>query len=180
VGTNPRFRDLAQALPTPGLRALVWRESGGRQFDAPPDGGAGPCPLFSRDLLGGVGLMQVTRPAPTAEQTWNWRANVAAGVALYREKERVARGYPARVRASARFAALSAQYAASRRGAGAAAAVTPSLHEFRVALDADGRLVVREEGGRALARWERVPASARPAAGDPNYVAHVLSSRPPF
>jgi hypothetical protein len=113
------------------------------------------------------------------------------------------------VRASARFAALSAQYAASRRGAGAAAAVTlpdftpeqleldtlrgyngyagadgylpaPSLHEFRVALDADGRLVVREEGGRALAQWERVPASARPAAGDPNYVAHVLSSRPPF
>jgi hypothetical protein len=210
VGTNPRFTDLAQQLPTRGLRALVWRESGGRQFDGRADGGTGPCPLYSGDMLGGVGLMQVTRPAPTLDQTWSWRANVAAGVALYREKERVARGYPRRVRDSAAFRTLVTQHAAARRARGAPPLdVTlpdftaeqleldtlrgyngyagadgflpaPSLHEFRVARDAAGALLVREEQGRAVAQWERVPANARPRVGDPNYVDHVLQSRPPF
>jgi outer membrane protein OmpA-like peptidoglycan-associated protein len=55
------------------------------------------------------------------------------------------------------------------------------LHEFRVALDPQGRLIVDPIPGtnQATARWIRVPAAARPqATGDPDYVAHVLAAAP--
>lgn len=212
VGTNPTWAQLAEALPTRVLRALVWHESRGRQFLGTADGGTGACPLYSGDRLGGVGLTQITRPAPSLDETWSWRANVARGIAILREKEGVARRYPERVRQSARFRQLVQQYNAGRqqRGqtplelrlpeftaeqlemdtlraynglAGNDGFVTPSvLHEFRVALDGGGNLVVdvQPDGRTGVVRWERVPAADRPRVGDPNYVDHVLHAQVPF
>jgi len=53
------------------------------------------------------------------------------------------------------------------------------LHEFRVALDANGHLRVNLDpsGTKATAIWEQVPAAARPQSfGDPDYVNHVLGT----
>lgn len=35
----------------------------------------------------GYGLTQMTNPAPTYEQAWNWKENVKAGVTLYQDKQ---------------------------------------------------------------------------------------------
>ncbi|CAE6934673.1 hypothetical protein [Paraburkholderia domus] len=35
----------------------------------------------------GYGLTQMTQPAPTYEQVWNWKENVKAGVRLYQDKQ---------------------------------------------------------------------------------------------
>jgi hypothetical protein len=51
------------------------------------------------------------------------------------------------------------------------------MHEFRVAVDAQGRLRVNlnRAGTRGTAIWERVPVADRPHGfGDPDYVNHVL------
>jgi len=72
VGTNPTYAQLTEALGPGLLRNLVWHESRGRQFDGPADGGVGRCPLYSRDGLGGAGLGQITRPAPTPDQMWDY------------------------------------------------------------------------------------------------------------
>lgn len=56
-----------------------------------------------------------------------------------------------------------------------------SLHEFRVAVDAAGFLVVNIEPGGMVGtvQWERVPAADRPqGVGDPDYVNHVLGQQP--
>ena len=54
------------------------------------------------------------------------------------------------------------------------------LHEFRIARDAQGLLIVDVPPGTTMgtARWERVPASDRPSAGDRNYVENVLKQVP--
>ncbi len=36
---------------------------------------------------GGYGFMQLTNPEPTAEQIWNWKANVDAGVGLFTQNQ---------------------------------------------------------------------------------------------
>ena len=188
VGTNPLYAQLTQALPSRVFRALVWHESRGRQFLGAANGGTAACPLYSADRLGGVGLMQLTRPAPTAEQTWNWRANVAAGLRLFQQKMQAARAYPAQYRGSAAFQALVAAYNAERarnqrppvqvsipeftaeqveldalRGYNGWAA---GIHEFRAARDAAGRLIVdlAPDGRTGTARWEQISGADRRAA----------------
>lgn len=55
------------------------------------------------------------------------------------------------------------------------------LHEYRVAVDADGYLIVDIDasGNNGTVRWERVPPSDRPVTfGNPDYVRMVLSQRP--
>ncbi len=55
------------------------------------------------------------------------------------------------------------------------------LHEFRVAVDANGllRVNVAPSATVGTAQWERVPVADRPQrGGDPHYVAHVLSRSP--
>jgi hypothetical protein len=42
--------------------------------------------------------MQLDTPAPTPRQVWDWKSNVDAGAALFRQKQQDARTYPARVR----------------------------------------------------------------------------------
>ena len=78
IGTNPTREELFAGLPNKTLRRMTLQESGGRQFDV-AQGGVSPCPLWSGDKLGGVGLFQITLPHPTADEVWNWRSNVAGG-----------------------------------------------------------------------------------------------------
>ena len=105
VGTNPTIRGLVTATTgaPDAFKKLMRLESQLRQFRTPD------CPLFSADNLGGVGLCQLTPPS-SDDQVWDWKTNVSGGLALYREKERVARAYPAKVRASAEFKAQVKAY----------------------------------------------------------------------
>jgi hypothetical protein len=84
--------------------------------------------LFSSDGYGGAGLCQLTRPAPTDDQIWNWKENVKGGWALYRAKERVARAYPNKVQKSTAFQTMVNAYNAKRQaehGSGQPGAGTP-------------------------------------------------------
>jgi hypothetical protein len=196
IGTNPSpfaIKSKANAIGAmkARFRKQMRQESTLRQFTA-----AG-WPLYSADNLGGVGLCQITRPAPTADQTWSWKDNVQAGWNLYLEKERIARAYPAQVRASTALRTLvSAWNAQPARSALPPVNVTlpdytadqleldtirgfngfaGGLHEFRVRLDSRGLLVVTLDasGRNGAAEWERVPVADRGTAGDPNYVNNV-------
>jgi hypothetical protein len=188
VGTNPLYVQLTQALPSKVFRALVWHESRGRQFRGPANGGTSACPLYSDDWLGGVGLMQLTRPAPTREQTWNWRENIRGGLDLFELKKHVARAYPAEYRKSAEFQDLVTKFNADRVAHKLTALQisipdftaeqveldalrgyngwSGRIHEFRAACDATGKLVVEvaADGKTGTARWEQVAADVRRAA----------------
>ena len=203
VGTNPApsaIRTYANSIGANNVRfrKLMRQESSLRQFI-----NASGAPHYSGDDLGGVGLCQLTRPAPTADQTWNWKENVAGGWRLYLEKQRIARAYPALVRSSAAFLQLVYAYNNPPAVPGAVGQPRPAsltitlpeytadqldldtlrgfngylrqLHEYRVRVDAAGRLVVTPDatGRRGTAEWERVPIAARGGAGDPNYVNNV-------
>ena len=120
TGTNPSIGALQAGVPANDtFRKLMRVESGLRQFLSPT------CPYFSSDNYGGVGICQVTKPAPTDDQVWSWKENVKAGWNLYQEKENAARGYPAHVRQSGEFQALVTAYnnqrLAKQQAAGASA-----------------------------------------------------------
>ena len=105
VGTNPGVSALAAAAPANmSFRKLMRLESGLRQFLAPD------CPLFSGDNAGGVGLCQLTVPAPTDDQVWSWKENLKAGATLWNSKESIAKAYPDRVRKSSDFQVLVKAY----------------------------------------------------------------------
>jgi hypothetical protein len=196
VGTNPTaasIRTFATGIGADRVRfrKQMRQESSLEQFRQP-----GLWPKYSSDGLGGVGLCQITRPAPTADETWDWKANVRAGWRLYLEKERIARAYPAAVRQGASFRRLVDEFNRGR----AASRLPPvpvilpdftpdqleldairgfngfanGLHEFRVRTLA-GQLVVtlNAAGTQGTAEWERVPVNERGNAGDPNYVNNV-------
>jgi hypothetical protein len=117
VGTNPTVTTLAATAPNnTTFRKLMRLESGLRQFLTPD------CPLFSGDNAGGVGLCQLTSPAPTDDQVWSWKENLKAGVALWNSKESHARGYPDQVRKSSDFQVLVKAYNDQRAATAAAAA----------------------------------------------------------
>jgi hypothetical protein len=205
-GTNPALSDLRGAIPEEPLRRMVRQESGGRQFVAAADGGQGVCPLFSSDNLGGVGLLQVTNPAPTQDEIWNWLANVAAARRLFSQKLATAQRFPQLCAACDAFQQLTAALNQSRAESGLAPlsiSVPPftedqleldairgyngysgtdflglHLHEFRISVNS-GSMAINDNGdGTATAVWERVPANERPASGDPNYVMNVLRFLP--
>jgi hypothetical protein len=113
-GTNPQRSDIQAALPHDTLRRIACKESGQRQFDAPPDGGTGPCPLFGPG--GRVGIMQIANP--THDEVWNWRLNVAKGIEIFNERVAAAGEYPSRVRNSEEFNRLVAQFNQRRQGQG--------------------------------------------------------------
>ena len=194
VGTNPTpaaIKTKANAIGATKVRfrKQMRQESSLMQFTT------SGWPHYSSDNLGGVGLCQITRPAPTADQTWSWKANVDAGWALYLEKESAARNYVINGRAGPTFRALVAAWNASRKPAAPIAVTLPDytadqleldtirgfngfaggLHEFRVRLDRNGLLVVTLDasGRNGAAEWERVPVAERGTAGDPNYVNNV-------
>ncbi len=106
LGTNPDRTDVVAALAHNALRAIACWQSGQRQFDAPPDGGRGFCPLFrSGGRTGVMGLRD-----PTDEEVWNWRANVSKGAAIFEKLVAAAAGYPQRVAATARFSDLVSRF----------------------------------------------------------------------
>jgi hypothetical protein len=197
VGTNPTAAQIKAKATAIGANKVRFRkqmrqESSLEQFRS----GTG-WPKYSSDNLGGVGLCQITRPAPTADQVWNWKDNVQAGWSLYLEKERIARNYPINVRAGTTFRALVAAWNAqpARKNLPPVALTLPDytaeqleqdtirgfngfaggLHEFRVRLDAQGLLVVTLDasGRNGAAEWEQVPVADRGTVGDPNYVNNV-------
>jgi hypothetical protein len=213
-GANPPRAQLNAALVGRALQQVCAHESGQRQFVAAAFTGEGDCPLWSHDNLGGVGLMQITNPRPSDDEVWSWLANVRRGQQVFREKLAAAGGYPAAVRRSAGFRNLVDQYNAARQRAGLPPVQIDlpdltqeqlendairgfngfagrdqfgnHLHEYRVALDAHGQLVVDLQPGtnRGTARWERVPAADRTAQfprgypGDADYVNHVRATNP--
>lgn len=77
-GTNPSSGELAGAVPEAIVRKLIRHESGGNQFyDSGTSSSATQAinPNWSRDNLRGVGLGQLTNPAPDDADIWNWRQN---------------------------------------------------------------------------------------------------------
>lgn len=54
------------------------------------------CPNRSSDGIG-WGLMQLTNPSPTAQQLWDWRANVQGGLNILNDKQAMASNYFAAV-----------------------------------------------------------------------------------
>lgn len=196
-GTNPSGTAIRAFANSIGGNRAVFRkkmrqESSLQQFRPP-----GNWPKFSSDGLGGVGLCQLTRPAPTGDQTWSWKENVRGGWALYLEKERIARAYPRNVRSGERFRNLVSEWNRARASQGLPALpvdlpdYTPEqleldtlrgfngyangLHEYRIRLNNGGLVVtINPSGTRGQAEWERVPVADRGTVGDPNYVENVL------
>ncbi len=198
VGTNPSSTAIRAFANSIGADKAVFRkkmrqESSLQQFRTP-----GNWPKYSSDGLGGVGLCQLTRPAPTAGQTWSWKDNVRGGWELYKEKERIARAYPRNVRNGERFKSLVKALNAARAAQGLPAIsvqlpdYTPEqlerdtlrgfngyangLHEYRMRMQG-GQLWVKlsADGKTGHAEWERVPVADRGTVGDPNYVENVLA-----
>jgi hypothetical protein len=189
VGTNPSTRALSRAtIMKDCFKRLMRHESGLQQFRP------AACPYFSRDGLGGVGICQITNPAPTDDQVWSWKENLKRGLEIYKEKETAAKGYPGRVRQSREFNTLVADYNRDR-----VAQATPpgslspltinlpdftqdqleratirlfngaplGLHQYRVTLNGKKLHVnVDPSGMTGTAEWEEVTAADRIAAYD--------------
>jgi PKD repeat protein len=96
-GTNPPNSAIHDRLPHDTLRRIACQESGFRQFNAAADGGTSKCPLFSADNLGGAGIMQITNPAPTRDEVFDWRASVDRGITIFNQKVASAGNYPGRL-----------------------------------------------------------------------------------
>ena len=145
-----------------------------------------------------MGLCQPTRPAPTANQTWNWKDNVRGGWKLFLEKEAFARAYPGKQRKGERFKGLVRAWNQARTAQGLPAipvelpdytaeqleldtlrgfnGYANNLHEYRIRMQGDQLWVtVSADGNTARAEWERIPAAERGAVGDRNYVDNVLA-----
>jgi hypothetical protein len=114
VGNNPIPGSLIHDAPNKAaFRKLMSVESPGLlQFLSPG------CPRFSGDNFGGVGLCQLTYPAPTDDQVWSWKENLKGGIKLWNEKEGTAKKVAAEVRKSADFQALVTAYNKQRAGDG--------------------------------------------------------------
>lgn len=89
-GKNPGEQRVKALLSTiadvKGFDKVLAQESHFRNF-IESDGQ----PVVSFD--GGYGLSQMTNPAPTFEQCWNWKENIKCGTALYIKKQQLAKAY---------------------------------------------------------------------------------------
>lgn len=107
-GTNPTNADLAGAVGVRLMRQMIQQESGSKQFSntaARAWVATALNPNWSSDNLRGVGLGQLTIPAPSDADIWNWRTNAADLQSRYREKRTPGTTLHTRVAQSARFAA---------------------------------------------------------------------------
>lgn len=89
LGKNPgrdRILEHLSILDAKGLDELFEKESGFKNF-LDSDGQ----PIVSFD--GGYGLAQMTMPAPSYVQVWNWKENVKAAIELFKEKHTEAKRY---------------------------------------------------------------------------------------
>lgn len=89
-GQNPSPEQVATYIETledlTGFAALLEQETRTQHF-INLDGE----PVVAFDQ--GYGITQLTHPAPSYEQAWNWKANIQGGSAVYQEKARAARRY---------------------------------------------------------------------------------------
>ncbi|WP_157201867.1 hypothetical protein [Massilia sp. Root335] len=90
LGTNPTEDKIREYIATfdniPGFDRLVDQESKFKQFIS-----ADHEPIVAFD--GGYGLTQLTDPKPKYNEAWDWKANIRAGVTLYRTKRKEAEIY---------------------------------------------------------------------------------------
>ncbi|WP_118181429.1 hypothetical protein [Paraburkholderia phosphatilytica] len=88
LGKNPAKPDVVAFLSTlpdtVGLDKLIEQESQFKNFI-----NADNEPVVAFDS--GYGLTQMTSPAPTYEQVWNWKENVKAGAKLFQDKQAAAK-----------------------------------------------------------------------------------------
>ncbi len=76
---------LTASLTATVLTKVLREESGWQHFNATGE------PIRSFD--NGYGMCQLTRPAPSFEQVWNWKLNVEGGLKLFADKRTTAMGY---------------------------------------------------------------------------------------
>lgn len=170
------------------LKQICLKESGGRQFSAAADTGVSVHPVWNEHGDGGVGLFQITNPAPTADQIWNWLANVKRGIEIYDDKKKQTKAYQNGVSGSDDFKGKVRMLNEARQqdnkpplaqvtvpkftdeqfendtirafnGYGFTDSAGNFVHEYRVAMDAtSGQLVL---DGTGQAQWEQVTAAER-------------------
>ncbi|WDD91084.1 hypothetical protein Bsp3421_000978 [Burkholderia sp. FERM BP-3421] len=87
LGKNPSKDDVLtylKAIPnTVGFELILEKESRFKNFI-----NADSEPVVAGDE--GYGMTQMTNPAPSYEQVWNWKENIKAGASLYQQKQREA------------------------------------------------------------------------------------------
>lgn len=83
--TEQKVKDLLATISdVAGFEKLIAQESHFKNFiDADGE------PLVAFD--GGYGLTQMTNPAPTYTQVWNWKENIKGGCTLYQSKQKEAK-----------------------------------------------------------------------------------------
>lgn len=106
-GTNPSTVELSGAVPEAIVRKLIKHESSGYQFyDGTPSSALQAInPYWSRDGLKGVGLGQLTNPAPSDGDIWNWRTNATSLKSRFQKNRTGADGFAKAIQNSARFTA---------------------------------------------------------------------------
>jgi hypothetical protein len=89
TGQNPTAQQVSTYLATKpnseGFDKLLEHESHGKHFNAQGE------PVKSFD--NGYGMAQLTTPAPTYDQVWNWKKNIDAGLVLFGQKRSAAVAY---------------------------------------------------------------------------------------
>ncbi len=89
AGTNPSASEVIAYLQTQpgsaGFEKILAHESGFRQFTSNGE----PNKSFDN----GYGMCQLTMPAPTHDQVWNWQRNVDGGLKLFAQKRAAAIAY---------------------------------------------------------------------------------------
>jgi hypothetical protein len=87
-------------------------------------------PNWSGDQEHGVGIMQVTHPAPTDDDVWNWKRNVESGSTRLQGAYTVARNWPTILASSRQFSAAVDAYTAAREQAGLPKLARVTVPEF--------------------------------------------------
>lgn len=89
-GQNPVRESIATYVASldgmTGFEKLLEQETGSKHFI---DFDGEPIVAFDK----GYGITQMTNPAPSYEQAWNWKANILGGSSIYKDKVRIAIKY---------------------------------------------------------------------------------------
>jgi hypothetical protein len=149
--------------------------------------------------------------SPTAEEAWNWSENLKVGIGIFNDKLKIAKHYPTSVRQSNAFKKLVEKYNDKMKAQGFSVPIEVkvpeykkdelrddairayngfgtgddgfghSIHEFRIARQANGDLTVMGDPktGSVSAVWEPVPLADRNQSEDTKkYVQTVLKKSP--
>jgi hypothetical protein len=134
-GTNPTAVELQAEVTQPLIRKMIRQESGGKQFsdNATATWAAQALnPNWSGDGLRGVGLGQLTNPAPADDDIWNWRTNAQHLQQRFLAKRTPGSTLHTRIAASSRYQSEAKALADWRKAEG-----LPSLAVTLPALNSD-------------------------------------------